>query len=108
MSWEKSMATRAEERRAHAERMAPRDPWDISHARAVRGEWQLQARMTLGEAMDLFHAPSWACACIGFPDCCLYRFDQARALQRGAHIVAKLIAAASSPAGRTAMAEETT
>lgn len=86
------MAARTEERRALAKTLGAKDSWDISWERAVREEWELQARMTLGEAMRLLRGPSWACACTGFPNCCNYAFPQARALQRGAHIVAKLLA----------------
>lgn len=86
------MAARTEERRTLAKTMAPKDPWDISWERAEREEWELQARMTLGEAMRLLQGQGWACACTGFPNCCRYAFDQAWALQRGAHIVAKLMA----------------
>jgi hypothetical protein len=86
------MAARTEERRALAKTLGAKDPWEISWERVVREEWELQARMTLGEAMRLLRGPSWACACTGFPDCCVYRGAQARALQRGAHIVAKLVA----------------
>lgn len=85
------MAARTEERRALAKTLGAKDPWEISWERVVREEWELQARMTLGEAMRLLRGPSWACACTGFPDCCVYRGAQARALQRGAHIVAKLV-----------------
>ncbi len=97
--WESRMAVQARERQAQAKVMGARDPWDISYARAVREEWELQARMTLGEARRLLTGPTWACACTGFPDCCVYRGEQARALQRGAHIVAKLLADAAG--GRT-------
>ena len=50
-----------------------------------------QAGMTLGEALALLNAPPFACACTGPLFCCRHGFTQARALQRGAHIVAKLL-----------------
>lgn len=51
--------------------------------------------MTLGEAVGyLRHARSEpiACACIGGEWCCVRSYAQAEALQRAAHIVAKLLA----------------
>jgi hypothetical protein len=50
--------------------------------------------MTLGEAVTLlagFEREPWACACVGPPQCCRYRFDQAKALRRGAEIAAGVI-----------------
>lgn len=57
------------------------------------------AGMTLGQAMDRLHVEQeWACACMGGPLCCIKVYRRAEALQRGAHIVAKLLTdAATSP-----------
>jgi hypothetical protein len=59
-------------------------------------EWA--ASMTLGEAFDRLHydGPVIGCACVGLPYCCMVRADQARALLRGAHITAKLLADAAA------------
>jgi hypothetical protein len=51
--------------------------------------------VTLGEALDLLRS-SWACACIGpapgASTCpCRLAVAEARELQRGAHIVARLL-----------------
>lgn len=86
------MADRAAEREDWL-KLLERDEWTKARRRAVAAEWELQSRMTLGEARELLAGPSWACACRGFPNCCLYRWDQARALHRAAHIAAKLMAA---------------
>lgn len=50
--------------------------------------------MTLGEAVELLRDPGWGCCCVGpqpgRPACpCRLAFDQARALQRAAHIAAR-------------------
>lgn len=50
------------------------------------------ADMTLAKATDLHRTPAWACACIGPPYCCLFAYDQARALHRAAHIAARQMA----------------
>jgi hypothetical protein len=47
--------------------------------------------MRLGEAIAELHRGAVACACIGGAWCCIRRAEQARALQRGAHIVARLL-----------------
>lgn len=63
----------------------------ISYPEAMRLDRERLAGMTLGEALDLLRTPPWACACIGRPGCCIDRYAQAHALQRGAHITARLI-----------------
>jgi len=94
-SWEQRMAARARERQSQHD--------NVEAARRAR-EWAEverqaiahRAGMTLGEALALLNAEPWACACIGAPFCCRYSFIQAQALQRAAHIVAKLLADATS------------
>lgn len=53
---------------------------------------RVRAEMTLGEATEINKGPGWACACLGGPDCCMFRWTVAEDLQRGAHIVAKMLA----------------
>lgn len=57
-----------------------------------RQGWAAQRDMTLGQAMVLLEVEPFACACSGGTWCCRYRFGHAFALQRAAHIVAKLLA----------------
>lgn len=77
-----------------------RDKWrDLSWERHV-ADLQRQGRdavqgMTLGEAVDRLRGLAErqvACACIGPPFCCRFGYEQAYALQRAAHIAAKLVA----------------
>lgn len=57
-----------------------------------------RCNMTLGEAMEILTPPGLApCACMGGVYCCWFRAIVADDLQRGAHIVAKLLADASTP-----------
>jgi hypothetical protein len=86
------MAARARERQAQHDNVEA--AWAREWAEIERQAIATRASMTLGEALELLNAPPWACACIGPPLCCRYSFIQARALQRGAHIVAKLLAEA--------------
>lgn len=64
-------------------------------------EWRNpNENMTLGEGTRLLRGAGWACACVGPPipspkgtPCfCRLSFGQAHALNRAAHIVAKLLA----------------
>lgn len=48
-------------------------------------------RLTLGEAVDALRREPIACACPGSPWCCLFYYPQAKRLQRGAHILVKMI-----------------
>lgn len=51
--------------------------------------------MTLGQAVSMLRRQREypiGCACVGGDLCCVNRFTQARALQRAAHIVARLAA----------------
>jgi len=52
---------------------------------------RIRGDMTLGEATEIRQHP-WVCACAGGPNCCMFRWIVAEDLQRGAHIVAKLLA----------------
>ena len=71
------------------------DPWNC-------GPNPWRADMTLGEAIELLNTP-YACACIGppwgsprgTPCSCRLSVGQAKALQRAAHIVARLLADAA-------------
>jgi len=78
-------------------------------ARAVRAQL---ARMTLADATDRLRAEPWACACIGDPLCCRHPFEQARQLQRAAHIVARqltdLATRSATPDAALAHPQETT
>lgn len=95
--WERRMSARAEVRNAarqgvlgrvedreHAVRTAELDRLGVTY----------RAGMTLGDGVALLNVEPWACACVGPPHCCRYSFIQARALHRGAHIVAKLMTSA--------------
>lgn len=92
-SWEQRMAARARERQAQHDNVEAARR-GRQRAEVERQELARRAAMTLGEALELLNAPPWACACVGPPFCCHYGFVQAYALQRGAHIVAKLLAEA--------------
>lgn len=50
------------------------------------------ADMTLGDALEFLRSDPWACACCGGEWCCARVAAQSRALQRGAHILIKMIA----------------
>jgi len=50
-----------------------------------------RAGMTLGEAVELLRSEPVVCACVGGPHCCRFSWDQARALQRAAHIAARMV-----------------
>ena len=95
MGWEQRMSDRAHARRAEqqatddAEQQRRWDRW--LQREDVQGR-QLAASMTLAEAAQLLRAPLYACACIGGALCCRFRFAQALALARAAHITIKMIA----------------
>lgn len=85
------MAARARERRVDQQAHDDAE-WRAEWEVAERESWAYWARtMSLGEALDLLNAEPWGCACVGGLVCCRYRYGTARALQRGAHIAAKLI-----------------
>jgi hypothetical protein len=87
------MATRtALRRRAALPDHREPDEWQRSLARLEAEARARQVDMTLGGAVELLRVPPWACACIGPPYCCRFSFDQARALQRAAHIAARQLA----------------
>lgn len=90
VTWEARMAARARERKVDHEAVERR-LWERRQALVERQELARRASMTLGQGMELLNAPPGACACVGPPFCCLSAFIQARALQRGAHIIAKLL-----------------
>ena len=89
-AWEQRMADRARERKVDHE-VVEQARWTRLRAEAERKAMSYEAGMTLGGALRLLNTEPWACACVGPPHCCLHKFAQARALQRGAHIVAKLL-----------------
>lgn len=105
--WERRMAERAAARSAawsgaHRADREP-DPWSV----ADRQGRAAAADLTLAEAVVLLDPtyPRIVCACVGPPWCCRYRFDQARAVRRAAHIAVRMMAdlaarraAAESPA----------
>lgn len=95
--WEQRMSARAEVRKA-VRKAAHQGVLDRERAARTaeldRLAMAYRAGMTLGDGVALLNAEPWACACIGPPHCCRYAFIQARALHRGAHIVAKLILSA--------------
>jgi hypothetical protein len=76
----------------------PMEPWTPSY---VPSQWH--ANITLDQALAYLRSPSWACACAGPPQrfgeswpsetrCwCRLAFDHAHALQRAAHIAARLM-----------------
>lgn len=89
------MAARARARREEREAIDRAEggrAWQRMRAGADAEGVALAAGMTLGGATRLLRVPSWACACIGPPYCCRFAFDQARALQRAAHVSVKLFA----------------
>lgn len=93
--WAARMADRARERRAEREAEEKAQlarEWDRTYGNIEREEWARVAGMTLGEATEQRQGPGWACACRGSPFCCRYSWMQAAALNRAAHIVAKLLA----------------
>ena len=97
--WEQRMSARAEGRKA-SRALLDQSAEDREYARSVAQLERLamanRAAMTLGDGVALLNAEPWACACVGPPFCCRYAFTQARALHRGAHIVAKLILSAAN------------
>lgn len=64
----------------------------MQHVTTAAGDHDPFGYVTLGEAMAwLSQAPGFGCACIGGPRCCFRYTEQARRLQRAAHIVVKLL-----------------
>lgn len=90
--WEARMAQRAAERARRADTIE----WAAIERRLEAQGWQSVAGMKLGDAVDdlrwLDKNGPIGCACVGPPACCRFAYRQAQALQRGAHIVAKLLA----------------
>ncbi len=89
--WEARMAERAKARGADWASVEQAKT-DAHWAKLVRQERARQAQMTLGQAATWLHQEPLACACTGFPNCCVYVTQQANRLSRAAHIVAKLLA----------------
>jgi len=103
------MAARAHERldqEREIERLRAEREWQAVYGDAEATGWRWAASMTLGVAVNYYgrHAEVWACACVGPPHCCRFRVEQAHELQRGAHIVAKLLDAAARISPRTGIA----
>ena len=105
LTWEARMAARTAERARVAAALATSiedTRWARWRGLIEREEVARRAHMTLGEATELRAAAPWACACVGPPHCCRYAIDQAAALNRAAHIVARLLTdAARVEAGST-------
>lgn len=90
--WEAGMAERAAARRVEREAVERRERDDANArwwARWDEEGLRWVADMTLDGATQRLRAPAFACACVGPPACCTYGFQQARALQRVAHIAVK-------------------
>lgn len=90
--WEARMSARAAERR----RERPQDSWNWDAV--VRFAWlkrediaRIMGEMTLGDLAENLRREPYACACIGPPFCCVNRGVVQQELQRGAHIMAKLL-----------------
>ncbi len=100
-SWEARQAARArarlDEQRDIERRRAERE-WQAVYGDAEATGRKWAASMTLGVAVTYYgrNGEVWACACVGPPYCCRFRAEQAFELQRGAHIVAKMLEAAAS------------
>lgn len=89
--WEARMAARARERWVD-QRAQDDAEWRAEWAASHRAEMhRLATTMTLGYAVEYLGFEHPGCACIGPPDCCMDRYATARALQRAAHVAAKLV-----------------
>jgi hypothetical protein len=88
--WEARMTARARERRPAAVGFD-----HAAHFRRLEAEGRAHAgqTQTLAEAIDLLGVEPWACACIGPPWCCVYRFQNAVKLQAFATYAARLVVA---------------